>query len=129
MEAHFHLVCGEDFCLSDVCLKSEVPCLYVCLSKNDPMLPSCVGIRGPEIETGDTHCEVIAVRGIPRDLTSSGHMHIRLDTIETEIPMVTRINLFNQRLIQSTPLNRVTSVRGHFGPIKRRTLLTETILY
>ena len=31
--------------------------------------------------------------------------------------------------IQSTPLNRVTSVRGHFDPIKRRTLLTENILY
>ena len=31
--------------------------------------------------------------------------------------------------IQSTPLNRVTSVRGHFGPIKRRALLTENILY
>ena len=31
--------------------------------------------------------------------------------------------------IQSTPLNRVTSVRGHFAPIKRRTLLTENILY
>ena len=32
-------------------------------------------------------------------------------------------------LIQSTPLNRVTSVRGHFAPIKRRILLTENILY
>ena len=31
--------------------------------------------------------------------------------------------------IQSTPLNRVTSVRGHFDPIKRRTLLTENIFY
>ena len=31
--------------------------------------------------------------------------------------------------IQSTPLNRVTSVRGHFAPITRRTLLTENILY
>ena len=31
--------------------------------------------------------------------------------------------------IQSTPLNRATSVRGHFGSIKRRTLLTENILY
>ena len=30
--------------------------------------------------------------------------------------------------IQSTPLNRATSVRGHFAPIKRRTLLTENIL-
>ena len=29
--------------------------------------------------------------------------------------------------IQSTPLNRVTSVRGYFDPIKRRTLLTENI--
>ena len=29
--------------------------------------------------------------------------------------------------IQLTPLNRVTSVRGHFDPIKRRTLLTENI--
>ena len=27
--------------------------------------------------------------------------------------------------IQSTPLNRVTSVRAYFAPIKRRTLLTE----
>ena len=26
-----------------------------------------------------------------------------------------------------TPLNRVTSVRGHFASIKRRTLLTENI--
>ena len=32
-------------------------------------------------------------------------------------------------IIQSTPLNRVTSVRGHFAPIKRRTLLTKNILY
>ena len=31
--------------------------------------------------------------------------------------------------IQSTPLNRVTSVRGHFAPIKQRTLLTENVLY
>ena len=31
-------------------------------------------------------------------------------------------------IIQSTPLNRVTSVRGHFAPIKR-TPLTENILY
>ena len=31
--------------------------------------------------------------------------------------------------IQSTTLNRVTSVRGYFAPIKRRTLLTENILY
>ena len=31
--------------------------------------------------------------------------------------------------LQSTLLNRVTSVRGHFAPIKRRTLLTENILY
>ena len=31
--------------------------------------------------------------------------------------------------IQSTPLNRATSVRGHFASIKRRTLLTENILY
>ena len=29
--------------------------------------------------------------------------------------------------IQSTPLNRITSVRGYFDPIKRRTLLTENI--
>ena len=38
-------------------------------------------------------------------------------------------SFFNQfvRYIQSTPLNRVTSVRGYFDPIKRRTLLTETI--
>ena len=35
----------------------------------------------------------------------------------------------NKLVIQSTPLNRVTSVRGHFAPIKRRTLLTENILY
>ena len=33
------------------------------------------------------------------------------------------------RYIQSTPLNRATSVRGHFDPIKRRTLLTENIFY
>ena len=31
--------------------------------------------------------------------------------------------------VQSTPLNRATSVRGHFDPIKRRTLLPENILY
>ena len=31
--------------------------------------------------------------------------------------------------IQSTPLISVTSVRGNFDPIKRRTLLTEDILY
>ena len=28
-----------------------------------------------------------------------------------------------------TPLNRVTLVRGHFAPIKRRTQLTENMLY
>ena len=42
-------------------------------------------------------------------------------------------SFFNQFVtdiyIQSTPLNRATSVRGHFGPIKRRTQLTENILY
>ena len=31
--------------------------------------------------------------------------------------------------IQSTPLNRATSVRGHFAPIKRRTLLIEIFFY
>ena len=34
-----------------------------------------------------------------------------------------------KKYIQSTPINKVTSVRGHFDPIKRRTLLTENILY
>ena len=34
-----------------------------------------------------------------------------------------------ETIIQSTPLNRTTSVRGHFGPIKSRTLLTENMLY
>ena len=29
--------------------------------------------------------------------------------------------------VQSTPLNRVTSIRAYFDPIKRRTLLTENI--
>ena len=40
-------------------------------------------------------------------------------------------SFFNQFVtdIQSTPLNRATSVRGHFAPIKRRTLLNENILY
>ena len=40
-------------------------------------------------------------------------------------------SFFNQFVtyIQSTPLNRATSVRGHFDSIKRRTLLTENILY
>ena len=32
-----------------------------------------------------------------------------------------------QKVILLTPLNRVTSVRGHLSKIKRRTLLTENI--
>ena len=39
----------------------------------------------------------------------------------------TKSRLSNTLQIQSTPLNRVTSVRGYFDPIKRRTLLTENI--
>ena len=45
--------------------------------------------------------------------------YILLESVKTKIVLQ----------LQSTPLNRVTSVRGHFVPIKRRTLLTENILY
>ena len=38
-------------------------------------------------------------------------------------------NLSGDEKIQSTPLDRVTSVRGHFAPIKQRILLTENALY
>ena len=46
-------------------------------------------------------------------------------SIQHRVPQAWSASLY----IQSTPLNKATSVRGHFAPIKRRTLLTENILY
>ena len=47
-------------------------------------------------------------------------------TIRSEMRCV---SLSSTKIYQSTPLNRVTSVRGHFDPIKRKILLTENLLY
>ena len=58
-------------------------------------------------------------------------LHLRYQYSEEKVCAIFRhVNLMNEHvfIIQSTPLNRVTSVRGHFAPIKR-TLLTENILY
>ena len=57
-------------------------------------------------------------------------VHVTKSNVKLRLKVKYRITDIELKLsIQSTLLNRVTSVRGHFAPIKRRTLLTENILY
>ena len=50
------------------------------------------------------------------------------DQLKSHVPREKYQNITAElQEVQSTPLNRVTSVRAYFDPIKRRTLLTENI--
>ena len=57
------------------------------------------------------------------------HPEVNVDDVITQTPSKGRTlsPMCNTelRLMIYSPLSRVTSVRGHFGPIKRRALLTE----